>query len=74
MQPIAVESRTLASIAYDARRLLLQLEFRDRPIYHYFGVPEATYTELLRARSKGEYFNRAIRGRFPYALAANANR
>jgi len=67
MQPNAVESTTLAAVAYDAGGELLQLEFRDRAIYQYFGVPAEVHDALLRAPSKGEYFNRVIRGHFPYA-------
>lgn len=67
MKPIAVESTTLATVAYDADRELLQLEFRDRRVYQYFEVPADVHEALLRAPSKGHYFNRAIRGRFTYA-------
>jgi hypothetical protein len=72
MKPVAVESTTLASVAYDAGRQLLQLEFRDRAVYQYFNVPVAVHEGLLRARSKGSYFNRVIRGRFEYIVASAA--
>ena len=71
MNVTAVESITLAMIAYDDARELLQLEFRSRAIYQYFGVPATVHAALLRAPSKGSYFNRVIRGRFPYCLAGN---
>jgi lysyl-tRNA synthetase class 2 len=64
MHPIEVESTTLARIAYDAQEQLLDLQFRDRAIYRYFEVPAIVHAELMTARSKGEYFNRAIRGHF----------
>lgn len=66
MQAAAVESTTLVSVAYDAGRELLQLEFRNGTIYQYLGVPAEVHEALLRAPSKGQYFNRAIRGQFPY--------
>ena len=72
MNEIWVESTTLRALAYDGDRGILQLEFRTRAIYHYYGVPAAVYEALLYAPSKGSYFNRVIRGRFPYALCANA--
>lgn len=65
-----VESTTLATVAYDPSRELLQLEFCSGAIYQYFSVPAAVHAELLSARSKGSYFNQAIRGRFPYHLVA----
>jgi len=67
MKPTVVASTTLATVAYDADRELLQIEFRDRTIYRYFRVPADVHEELLRAASKGSYFNRVIRGQFAYA-------
>jgi hypothetical protein len=46
----------------------LQLEFFSRAIYRYFGVAAAVHEGLLGAPSKGSYFNRVIRGRFPYVF------
>jgi len=71
MNSTAVESITLATVAYDDARELLQLEFRSRAMYQYCGVPAAVHEALLRAASQGSYFNRAIRGRFPYRLVSN---
>lgn len=70
MQITAVESTTLSTVAYDGIRNLLQLEFRNRAIYHDFGVPAAVYESLLAAPSKGAYFSRAIRGRYAYVCIA----
>ncbi len=67
MNPIAVESTVLATVAYDADRQLLRIEFRDRSIYHYFSVPVEIHEGLLRAPSKGGYFNSSIRRRFANA-------
>ena len=68
MHVAAVESTTLATVAYDEGRELLQLEFCSREVYLYFGVPAAVHQTLLGAPSKGRYFNQTIRGRFPYCL------
>jgi len=68
MRVATVESTTLATVAYDETRRLLQLEFCSRAIYLYFGVPAAVHQALLGAPSKGRYFNQTIRGRFPYRL------
>ena len=67
MNVTAVESSTLATIAYDRTRELLQLEFNSRVLYQYFGVPVTVHEALLRAPSKGSYFNQAIRGKFRYS-------
>lgn len=67
----AVESTTLATVAYDEARELLQLEFCGRAIYRYFGVPATVHQALLGAPSKGSYFNQAIRGQFPFCLLSD---
>ena len=72
MNGMKVESGTLWAVAYDDVCGVLQLEFRTRAIYHYYGVPAAVYEALLGASSKGSYFNRVIRGRFPCALCVSA--
>jgi hypothetical protein len=72
MNETRVESTTLRAFAYDDDREILQLEFVSRAIYHYYGVAAAVHEGLLGAASKGSYFNRVIRGRFPYALCASS--
>jgi hypothetical protein len=66
MLATTVESTTLAAVDYDSARQLLWLEFRSHALYCYFDVPAAIYQDLLEADSKGVYFNRHIRNRFPY--------
>jgi hypothetical protein len=68
MRVATVESTTLATVAYDETRELLQLEFCSQAVYLYFGIPSAVHQALLGASSKGRYFNQTIRGRFPYRL------
>ncbi|HWF09823.1 MAG TPA: KTSC domain-containing protein [Bryobacteraceae bacterium] len=69
MNVLAVESTMLAALAYDDAHEILQLEFRSRAIYRYFGVPTQVYEALLGAPSKGGYFSQAIRGQFPVSRA-----
>ena len=70
MRVTVVESTTLAVVVYDEARELLQVEFRSRNVYRYFGVPARVHEGLLRAPSRGRYFNNEIRGRFGYARMA----
>jgi lysyl-tRNA synthetase, class II len=72
MNVIAVESSAVTALWYDEARGILRLEFRSGAVYCYMGVPAAVHQDLMRAPSKGQYFNRLIRGRFPYALASHA--
>jgi len=74
MRAATVESTTLATVTYDEAHELLQLEFCSRAVYLYFGVPPAVHQALLDAPSKGGYFNRTIRGRYPYRLLAGTMR
>ena len=73
MRLATVESTTLATVGYDETREQLQLEFCGRAVYVYFGVPPAVHQALLDAPSKGRYFNRLIRGRYPYRLIPDWN-
>ena len=57
MERIPVTSITMASIGYDLESRILEIEFTGGAVYQYFGVPEEIYQELLRAESKGKYFN-----------------
>ena len=66
MKPVPVDSSSLATVAYDATRATLRIEFRDGTVYHYLRVPAEVHEALLHASSKGLYFNLAIRGRFEY--------
>ena len=72
MNVIAVEWSTLATIAYDSTRKLLQLEFSRHAFYRYFGVPARVHQALMYAPSKGSYFNQNIRGKFPYRRISEA--
>jgi hypothetical protein len=65
---VAIESSALAKVAYDNQRATLQVEFRDGAVYQYLGVPRNTYEDLLRADSKGAYFNHHIRSPFPRTI------
>ena len=72
MKPVPVDSSSLATVAYDATRATLRIEFRDGTVYHYLHVPAEVHESLLHASSKGRYFNLAIRGHFEYAPVASS--
>lgn len=66
MTTTLLDSSLLASAAYDPQRRLLRLEFRCCSVYLYGNVPANVAVALLTASSKGAYFNRSIRGQFPF--------
>jgi hypothetical protein len=67
MQRIPLYSTLLRFAGYQDQLVLLELGFHDGAVYHYFNVSGQTFQELLRAESKGAYFNAHIRHCFAYA-------
>ena len=57
---VKVNSDTIWSIGYDAFTKILQVEFYDAGVYHYFNVPEPIYTALMYANSVDDYLNTNI--------------
>jgi KTSC domain len=57
MQRSPLASTTLAAVAYQPEDALLEVEFRDGTLYHFFDVPAGCFEKLLAAASKGGYFN-----------------
>jgi hypothetical protein len=70
---VRVDSTTLAAVAYDDCLAELQLDFRDGARYTYSEVSPELFHDLLCATSKGSFFNRHIRGRFPCAKLTTEN-
>ena len=60
-----LSSSLLAAMQYSPQATL-DLEFRSGAVYRYFTVPRAVVHGLHAAESKGAYFNRSIKDRFPY--------
>jgi hypothetical protein len=73
MRFATVESSTLATVAYDEGREVLQLRFRNGAVYEYFALPAVAHQDLLDAPSKGRYFNDAIRSRFAYRMVSDSD-
>lgn len=61
MERKTVTSSNLLSIGYDASLLILEVEFKNRSIYQYFGVPKRIYEDLISAQSVGGYLNKHIK-------------
>jgi hypothetical protein len=68
---LTLESKMLASAAYDAGKQILHLRFRKTgDVYRYFEFPPANYQSFLDAESRGRFFLAHIRDRFPYERLA----
>lgn len=59
-----VESDNLVSVGYDESSQVLIIEFNKKRLYRYEKVPESLYVDLMKAKSKGAFFNMYIRGKF----------
>jgi hypothetical protein len=73
MKREAVESTTLRSVGYEPKSKVLEMEFESGVVYQYFEVPVGVFEALLRAESKGRYFNREIRDDYE-CMRVGANR
>ena len=65
MDRIQVTSNSMASIGYDPKRHVLEIEFKNGGIYQYAFVSEKIYKRLMAADAKGAYFNGTIRHVYP---------
>lgn len=63
MHRVPVESSSIESVGYEKN--VLEVSFRNGGLYQYFDVPEEAVLALMRAESKGRFFNQEIRGRYP---------
>ena len=62
MTLIAVNSSAIRAVGYDG--YTLTVEFHSGRIYDHPGVPYSVYAGLMRASSKGAFYNQHIRGRY----------
>ena len=63
-----ISSSDLASVGYDERMRVLEIEFRSGGIYRYLDVPREVFDALLAAESKGRFFAARIRNQFRFQL------
>jgi len=64
MEMIRVSSSAIRAIGYDASTRRMKITFTEGHTYDFCGVPEIVFKGLLRANSKGSYYNDHIRGRY----------
>ena len=63
MERQEVESSVIGAVGHSR---VLEIQFESGRIYQYFNVPEDVFDEMLKAESKGKYFNSNIRGKYTY--------
>ncbi len=61
-----VDSTAISEIDYDEERAKLLVRFSSGERYVYVGVPGEVHRSFVDAESKGRFFQRRIRDRYPY--------
>ncbi|QNH64233.1 KTSC domain-containing protein [Hymenobacter sediminicola] len=56
-----VQSNNIASIGYDEKAEILEVEFRNGSVYQYYGVPKRIYVGLMNASSHGAYLAQYVK-------------
>jgi len=72
MRRVPVESTSIGSVGYADD--VLEIRFRNGGLYRYFGVPPDVHQGLMRADSKGRFFNLHIRDRYRFERLSLASR
>jgi len=69
----AVKSRLIRAIGYNplTEQLSVTLQNSPQTTYVYRTVGRKTASDFVESNSKGQFFNRNIRGRFPSTKVAN---
>jgi len=65
-------STAIRSFSHDPEHELLMVEFITGRRYIYAGVPADVYEAMRKATSKGGFFNRRIRDRYPFTELTDA--
>ncbi|GAB2954574.1 hypothetical protein GCM10027048_20040 [Hymenobacter coalescens] len=66
MVRVTVDSSNIASIGYSDADRILEVEFLNGSIYHYYGVPAHVHAGIMGADSHGKYLNSEIKGTYGY--------
>lgn len=66
MKRESVSSSNLASVGYDEKTQILEIEFNHGGVYEYYDVPKEEHKALMSASSHGSYFYHNIRDDYDY--------
>lgn len=62
----SVESSNISQVYYHREQKQLYVEFNSGSMYTYDNVSYYRYRQLMQAESKGQYFSKFIRNKYPY--------
>ena len=72
MQRLPVESSDIVSVGYEARKRVLEIEFKEGRIYQYLDVEPDVYERFTRSDSYGEFFYSFINKHYRYKRVSGA--
>lgn len=64
MEMIRVNSSAITAVGYDQSTRRMRITFEQGDSYDFCAVPHHVYEALMRASSKGAYYNDHIRDRY----------
>ncbi|SDZ67590.1 KTSC domain-containing protein [Variovorax sp. YR266] len=64
MQMISVNSSAMSAVGYDPERRHMRITFSQGHTYDFCGVPQHIFDGLIRAASKGSYYNDHVKDRY----------
>ncbi|MEK0448884.1 MAG: hypothetical protein RL088_1152 [Verrucomicrobiota bacterium] len=70
IERVPVDSSNLKSVGFDEKSRVLEIQFHHGGIYRYHDVPAETHAALMKAESKGRYFQTNIRNKFRFEKVA----
>ena len=56
----------IAAYNYDAPSEILTIRYHSGKVYNYLHVPEKVFREMRATMVKGIWFNRHIKGKYPF--------
>lgn len=65
-------STVVQSFRYDAVNNILKIVYTSGAVYQYLDVPLHVYTGFTKAKSKGTFLNKQIKGIFDFELLSAA--
>ena len=61
---VKINSPLIWSVGYDAFTKILEVEFYESGVFHYYDVPEIIYKKLMFAEAADEFLNKNIEGKY----------
>ena len=63
-----VVSTNVTSVGYFAG--VLEVEFHNGSVYHYYNVPESYYAQMINYPHPGKFLSKNVKGRYCYQRVA----